>query len=64
MDKPQILTPSECDQIIAKLDECLAPFERRPRPLNDAELRAKTLLIVMRNEFLRHSSNDTVVPFE
>jgi hypothetical protein len=64
MHDRQILTPTQCDEIIAKLEECLALFEQKAGLLNGAELRAKSLLMVMRNEFIRHASGDTVVPFE
>ena len=64
MHRRQILTPADCDKIIAHLDECLVFFEKKPGLLNGNELRAKSLLTVMKNEFLRHSSSDTLVPFD
>jgi hypothetical protein len=54
----------QCDTTIAKLDECLALFEEKPGLLNGAELRAKSLLLVIRNELMQHAAGDAVVPFE
>lgn len=64
MQSHRILTPEECEKIIAHLEECIAMFERKQGLLNSAELRAKSLLAVMRNEIYRHAKSGTVVPFE
>jgi hypothetical protein len=54
----RILTPEQCEKIIANLDECLAMFEKKPGVLNGAEVRAKSLLALMRGEIARRASED------
>jgi hypothetical protein len=49
----RILTPEACDAIIANLDDCIAYFERKPGMLSAAEIRAKSLLLVVRDEIVR-----------
>jgi hypothetical protein len=60
----RILTPELCDKIIANLDECIAFFEQKPGLLNGAEIRAKTLLTVMRSEIARKASDDRQSVFD
>ncbi|HVZ64056.1 MAG TPA: hypothetical protein VG936_05660 [Lacunisphaera sp.] len=46
----RILTPTQCKQIAAKLDECIALFEKRPRLLSASEIRIKSMLSMLRKE--------------
>lgn len=54
----RILTTEQCQKIIANLDECIAMFEEKTGMLNGAEVRAKTLLTVMRGEIARKASEE------
>jgi hypothetical protein len=54
----RILTPEQCQKIIANLDDCIAMFEVKAGHLNVAELRAKSLLTVMRGEIIRKAMED------
>lgn len=61
----RLLSPGECDAIIAHLDECIAYFERKEGLPSGAELRAKALLAVVRNEIVRGKEGGaSTVPFE
>ena len=60
----RILTPQECDKIIANLDECLVLFEKKQTVLNGAEVRAKSLLSLMRHEIARKAKEGTTGPFD
>jgi hypothetical protein len=61
----RLLTPGECDRIIAHLDDCIAMFERKGGMSTGAELRAKALLAVVRHEIARGKEGRTSsVPFE
>jgi hypothetical protein len=60
----RILTPEECDQIIRNLDDCLALFARKQGLLNGAEVRAKSLLSLMRNEIARKACDGSAGPFD
>ena len=53
----QFLTPEQCDKIVANLDECITFFERKPGVLTGHELRAKSLLKVLRSEISLHSES-------
>jgi hypothetical protein len=54
----RILTPSDRAKIIANLNECLALFEKQQGLLTGAEIRAKSLLSVLRSEILRADSRE------
>lgn len=61
----RILTPEQCEKIIAHIDECLALFDHKAGLLNAAEIRAKSLLAVLRSEIVRQlQSEGTLGPFE
>jgi hypothetical protein len=59
------LTPTECDEILKNLDECLAVFEKKTGMLNSTEIRAKSMLTVVRREIARsrEQSGLTELPF-
>lgn len=49
----RILTAADRQKIIANLDECLVIFDKQQGLLTGAEIRAKSLLSILRSEFLR-----------
>ena len=60
----RILTPEQCQKLIENLDECLAMFEGKQGLLNGHEIRAKSLLSVLRSEIIRHADRgDPESPF-
>jgi hypothetical protein len=52
MQPAKILSPRDCAQIVANLDRCLAIFENKDGTLTVAEIRAKSLLTLARNEIV------------
>lgn len=54
----RMLTPADREKIIENLNECLAIFDRQQTLLSATEIRAKSMLSVLRNEFLRAHKND------
>ncbi|HTL67869.1 MAG TPA: hypothetical protein VL200_09430 [Lacunisphaera sp.] len=55
----RILTPAQCKQIAAKLDECIGFFEKRPRLLSASEIRIKSMLTMLRKEVAQAASADS-----